>query len=103
LTAAGVACVEADSDIGAFLEDHPQAAATGMIVEVDSPRFGRYLRHGAIIDFSDAPARLGHGAFPGEHTVRVMQELGYTSAQIADLRARCIIHWEDVGRLPSVL
>jgi formyl-CoA transferase len=71
-----------------------------MVVEVDSPRFGRYLRHGAIIDFSGAPPRLGHGSFPGEHTVQVMRELGYTEAQIAELRSRRIIHWEEVGRLP---
>ncbi|MBV8453460.1 MAG: CoA transferase, partial [Deltaproteobacteria bacterium] len=100
LTVAGVACVRADTDVGAFLEEHPQAAANRMAVEVDSPRFGKYLRHGAIIDFSGAPGRLEHGSFPGEHTVRVMRELGYTEAQIAELRSRCIIHWEEVGRLP---
>jgi crotonobetainyl-CoA:carnitine CoA-transferase CaiB-like acyl-CoA transferase len=101
LTAAGVACVRADSDIGAFLEEHPQAAANRMVMEVDSPRFGKYLRHGAIINFSGAPGRLERGSFPGEHTVRVMQELGYTDAQIDDLHSRRVIHWEEVGRLPS--
>jgi len=101
LTAAGVACVQADWSVGRFLEEHPQAAANRMTVEVDSPRFGKYLRHGAIIDFSDAPARLGHGPFLGEHTVRMMQELGYTGEQIAELRARGVIHWEEVKRLPS--
>ena len=98
---ARVACVRADIDTGMFLEEHPQAAANRMAVEVDSPRFGKYLRHGAIINFSDAPARLLHGAFPGEHTARVMHELGYTEGQIADLRARRIIDWEDVARLPN--
>src|SRR5260370_40536604 len=72
-----------------------------MVVEVDSPRFGKYLRHGAIIDFSDAPARLGHGSFAGEHTVRVVRELGYSDAQITELRARHVIDWEEVERLPS--
>jgi len=70
-------------------------------VEVDSPRFGKYLRHGAIIDFSDAPGCLEHGSFAGEHTVHVMRELGYTETQIADLRSRGVIDWEEVGRLPS--
>jgi crotonobetainyl-CoA:carnitine CoA-transferase CaiB-like acyl-CoA transferase len=100
LTAAGVACVRADSDIGAFLEEHPQAAATGMVHEVDSPRFGKYLRHGAILNFSDAPECLEHGSFPGEHTVHVMRELGYSDAQVAELRSRRVIHWEEVKRLP---
>jgi crotonobetainyl-CoA:carnitine CoA-transferase CaiB-like acyl-CoA transferase len=101
LTAAGVACVQADSDVGLFLEEHPQAAANRMVVEVDSPRFGKYLRHGNIIDFSDAPGRLEHGSFAGEHTVSVMRELGYTDEQIAELHSRGVIHWEEVRRLPS--
>jgi crotonobetainyl-CoA:carnitine CoA-transferase CaiB-like acyl-CoA transferase len=101
LTAAGVACVRADRDVGAFLEEHPHAAANRMVVEVESPRFGKYLRHGAIVDFSGAPGRLEHGSFAGEHTVRVMRELGYADEQIAELRSRRVIHWEEVRRLPS--
>ena len=100
MTAAGVACVRADQDVGSFLEKHPQAAANRMVVEADSPRFGKYLRHGAIVDFSDATACLAHGAFSGEHTVQVMLELGYTEAQIIDLHSRRVIHWEEVSRLP---
>ena len=37
----------------------------------------------------------------GEHTVRVMRELGYTDEQIAELRCAGVIHWEEVRRLPS--
>jgi crotonobetainyl-CoA:carnitine CoA-transferase CaiB-like acyl-CoA transferase len=101
LTAAGVACVQADWHVGAFLEQHPQAVANRMTVEVESPRFGKYLRHGALINFSGAPGRLGHGPFLGEHTVRVMEELGYTNEQIAELRARGVIHWEEARPLSS--
>ena len=84
-----------------FFEEHPQAAVNRMVVEVDRPRFGKYLRHGAIIDFSDAPGRLEHGSFAGEHTVRVMRDLGYSEAQITELHSRRVINWEEVGRLPS--
>jgi crotonobetainyl-CoA:carnitine CoA-transferase CaiB-like acyl-CoA transferase len=98
LTAAGIACVRADIDVGTFFEEHPQAASSRMVVEVDSPRFGKYLRHGAIIDFSDAPGRLEYGSFAGEHTLRVMRELNYTDAQIAELHSRRVIHWEEVAR-----
>jgi crotonobetainyl-CoA:carnitine CoA-transferase CaiB-like acyl-CoA transferase len=101
MTAAGVACVRADQDFGTFLEEHPHAAANRMTVEVDSARFGKYLRHGAIIDFSDGAARLTRGSFGGEHTVQVMRELGYSEEQIGDLHARGVIHWEEVSRLPS--
>jgi crotonobetainyl-CoA:carnitine CoA-transferase CaiB-like acyl-CoA transferase len=101
MTAAGVACVRADQDFGSFVETHPQAAVNRMVVEVDSPRFGKYLRHGTIVDFSDATACLAHGAFAGEHTERVLRELGYTEAQIADLHSRRVVHWEEVDRFPS--
>ncbi|HTW86990.1 MAG TPA: CoA transferase [Candidatus Binataceae bacterium] len=101
LTNTGVACVRADGDVGSFLEDHPQSALNRMVAEADSPRFGRYLRHGSILSFSDAPGRFDHGSFPGEHTVSLMRELGYAEDQISDLRARQIIHWEEVRRLPS--
>jgi len=101
LTAAGVACVRADQDVGTFLEEHPQAAANWMVVEVDSPRFGRYLRHGAIVEFSEQSPRLAPGSYAGEHTARVMKELGYTDAQVGELRSRRVIHWEEVNRLPS--
>jgi crotonobetainyl-CoA:carnitine CoA-transferase CaiB-like acyl-CoA transferase len=98
LIAADVACLRADTDFGTFVEEHPQAAANRMVVEVESPRYGKYLRHGAIIDFSRAAVRLGHGSFPGEHTVRLMRELGYSESEISELSARRIIHRENVGR-----
>jgi crotonobetainyl-CoA:carnitine CoA-transferase CaiB-like acyl-CoA transferase len=101
LTAVDVACVRADRDVGFFLEEHPQASANQMVVEVDSPRFGKYLRHGAIINFPDVPARLEHGSFAGEHTVRVMRDLGYADEQIAELYSRRVIHWEEVERLAA--
>jgi crotonobetainyl-CoA:carnitine CoA-transferase CaiB-like acyl-CoA transferase len=101
LTSAGIACVQADWSLGRFLEEHPQSAANAMVAEVESPRFGKYLRHGALIHFSGAPLRLEHGSYNGEHTVRVMQELGYTEEQIAQLRKGGVIHWEEANRLPG--
>jgi hypothetical protein len=38
---------------------------------------------------------------PGEHTVSLMRELGYAEDEIADLRERQIIYWEEFRRLPS--
>jgi crotonobetainyl-CoA:carnitine CoA-transferase CaiB-like acyl-CoA transferase len=101
MTAVDIACARADRDVGFFLEEHPQAAANRMVVEVDTPRFGKYPLHGAIITFPDAPGRLELGSFAGEHTVRVMRDLGYTDEQIAELYSRRVIHWEEVERLPA--
>jgi crotonobetainyl-CoA:carnitine CoA-transferase CaiB-like acyl-CoA transferase len=101
LTAAGVACVDADADAGDFFENDAHSVANRLAVEVESPRYGKYLRHGSIIHFSETPDRLGPGSYGGEHTVRVMQELGYTDEQVAELRSRHIIHWEEVNRIPA--
>ena len=101
LVAAGVACVEADGSTGAFFEEHPQALATGLAVEVDSPRFGAYLRHGSIVSFAGRPDRFAAGSFAGEHTRRVLEELGYGEAQIDDLRRRRVVDWEQVDRLAA--
>jgi len=38
---------------------------------------------------------------PGENTVSLMRELGYAEDEIADLRERQIIYWEEFRRLPS--
>ena len=74
LTAAGVACVSTSASGGAFFEDHPHATANDLAVEVESPRFGKYLRHGAIVNFSDSPARLNACSYSGEHTERIMRD-----------------------------
>ena len=100
MVAAGVACVEA-GDTGAFYEEHPQSMANSLTVEVDSPRFGKYFRYSDIIKFSETPNRFAHGSFGGEHTVRIMQELGYDQAQIEALRARRVIDWEEVNRIAA--
>ena len=101
LTGAGVACVNADADAGDFFEKDAHAIANHLAVEVESPRYGKYLRHGSIIHFSETPGRLGPGSYGGEYTVRVMRELGFTDEQVAELRSRHIIHWEEVNRIPA--
>ena len=99
LTAAGVACVEAGASAGAFFEDDPHAVASQLTVEVESPRFGKYFRHGAIINFSEAAGTLGPCSYGGEHTERIMRELGYDDDQVADLRKRRVVDWEEVNRI----
>jgi crotonobetainyl-CoA:carnitine CoA-transferase CaiB-like acyl-CoA transferase len=103
LTAAHVACVRADVDSGEFFEEHPQAVANHLAAETESPRVGRYTRHGGIVQFSDSPGRFDHGSFGGEHTLRIMDELGYTSEQVEALRAKRVIDWEEVNRIAQAV
>ena len=103
LTAADVACVRADIDSGEFFEEHPQAVANHLSVETEGPRVGHYTRHGGIVQFSDSPGRFDHGSFGGEHTLRIMDELGYTTQQVEDLRAKRVIDWEEVTRIAQAV
>ena len=64
---------------------------TGTIVEVDHPKRGKYLSVGNPIKLSDSPTEVRRSPLLGEHTDDVMAELGYTPAQIAQLRAAGVI------------
>jgi hypothetical protein len=69
------------------------------VIEVDSPRFGKYLRHRAIAVSRTRWVALFMAPFKESTTERLMRELAYTDEQIADLYARRLIHWEEVRRL----
>ena len=64
---------------------------TGTIVEVDHPKRGKYLSVGNPIKLSDSPTEVRRSPLLGEHTDDVMAELGYTPAQIAEMRAAGVI------------
>ncbi len=69
----------------------PQVRHRQMAVEVDTPS-GRQTALGTPIKLSDTPAtvRTPPPGF-GEHTDRILAELGYGADAIADLRARGVI------------
>ena len=65
--------------------------ASGTIVEVDHPVRGRYLTVGNPIKMSDSPTHVTRSPLLGEHTVEVLEQLGYNQAQIAALREERVI------------
>ncbi|MFO1084898.1 MAG: CaiB/BaiF CoA-transferase family protein [Reyranellaceae bacterium] len=70
----------------------PDVIANGYVTEVDYPKFGRKLKvHGTPWQFSETPAKPGIAPELGEHNDEALTELGYSEAEIADLRARKII------------
>jgi len=70
----------------------PDVLANGYVTEIDYPKHGKRLKvHGTPWQFSETPAKPGIAPELGEHNEAVLGELGYSPAEVADLRARKII------------
>ncbi|MFI5953221.1 CaiB/BaiF CoA transferase family protein [Cryptosporangium sp. NPDC051539] len=85
----GVACVECFPEtMSEFTATDPVLKETGLVTEVDHPLFGRILRHGLPVRFSETPGRLAAGCLCGEQTRSIMTELGYPASTIEDLASK---------------
>ncbi len=90
LLGVGVRC-GAVSDYAAIAQD-PQVVANGYIVEVDHPRLGIVRVPANPIHLSATPAEVPAAApRSGEHTDAIMDEAGYSGAEVRALRAAGII------------
>jgi formyl-CoA transferase len=56
-------------------------------VEIDHPVRGKYLSVGNPIKLSDSPTEVTRSPLLGEHTVEVLTQMGYSKAQLDELRA----------------
>ena len=78
--------------IGDMLAD-PQVAAREMVVEVEHPKAGRTRALGFPIKFSETPAAVTRAApLLGQHTREILEDLGYSAAEIERLRSGGAIH-----------
>ena len=70
----------------------PDVLANGYVTEIDYPKYGKRLKvHGSPWQFSETPAQAGIAPELGAHNDEILAGLGYTPAQIDDLRDRKII------------
>ncbi len=85
LTAAGVPCAPVLTRNQVIR--HPQVREMGIVVETEHPTAGRLRQTRPAARFSGTPASIRRGG-PGfgEHTEEVLAELGYSAAEIAELR-----------------
>ena len=69
------------------IANEPALRATGTVVEVDHPTRGKYLTVGNPIKMSDSPTEVTRSPLLGEHTDEVLAQLGFSSEDVASLRA----------------
>jgi crotonobetainyl-CoA:carnitine CoA-transferase CaiB-like acyl-CoA transferase len=70
----------------------PDVVANGYVTEIDYPKHGKRLKvHGSPWHFSETPAQIGVAPGLGADNDAILTGLGYTTAQIGDLRQRKII------------
>jgi crotonobetainyl-CoA:carnitine CoA-transferase CaiB-like acyl-CoA transferase len=65
---------------------------SGLVVEVEHPTLGRILRHGLPVAFSETPGRIAPSCMNGEHTDRILAELGYSPEEVAGLHDAGVVH-----------
>lgn len=68
---------------------------TGLVVEIDDPRFGRVLRHGLPVTLSETPGVVAPGSTVGQHTEMILLGHGISAADVADLVDRGIVRGRD--------
>jgi formyl-CoA transferase len=73
------------------IAEEPSLRATGTVVEVDHPARGKYLTVGNPIKLSDSITEVTRSPLLGEHTEQVLEQLGYSPAEIAALRSERVI------------
>ncbi|HSV82963.1 MAG TPA: CoA transferase [Ramlibacter sp.] len=99
LTRAGLGCVRADGPgHRRFLHEDPHARAIDFMVPTKSPAFealapgGQYWRHRPVVNFSETPCEAGKPFEAlGRHTEDILEEIGYSPAEIASLKAANVI------------
>ena len=69
----------------------PALRASGTIVEVQQEDRGTFLTVGSPVKFSDFTPTITGAPLLGEHTIDVLHDLGYTTAQIEDMRTAHVI------------
>jgi crotonobetainyl-CoA:carnitine CoA-transferase CaiB-like acyl-CoA transferase len=68
----------------------------GLVAEYDHPLLGRMRQYGSFIDFSETPGKInGPPPMVGEHSVEILEWLGYSQADREELRELGVVYWPD--------
>lgn len=91
LTSHDVGCVEVTERSSGQLLQSDVGFDAGYSVETCSPVFDEHRRLAPLYRFSRSATRAGAGCTVGQHTEKVLKEIGVDDSRIADLRAGGII------------
>ncbi len=81
----GIACVRADAHWPAqFLLRDPHARAEELVVTAKHAQWGEYMRQGPLVRF-ERGGRYPGACLAGEHSVKLLEELGYDADAIGGL------------------
>ena len=69
------------------IANEPSLRESGTVVEVDHPTRGKYLSVGNPIKMSDSPTEVTRSPLLGEHTEEVLSQLGFSTEEVARMRA----------------
>jgi crotonobetainyl-CoA:carnitine CoA-transferase CaiB-like acyl-CoA transferase len=85
-----------DSQAGARQHFDADNERLGLVAEYDHPLLGRMRQFGSFIDFSETPG-LVHGPPPlvGQHTIEILEWLGYSQSDMDDLKEQRVVYWPD--------
>ena len=96
-------CNGVDIPVGPILSmkeiaEEPSLRKTGTVVEVDHPKRGKYLTVGNPVKMSDSITEVKRAPLLGEHTEEILaKELGYSAAEITDIKASGAITAPEKG------
>ena len=87
-----VGCVVAHAEPPeAVLQSKEFAGAADLLVQVEHPAFGEHVRLKPYIELSRSETLAEPGVLAGQHTDKILTELGYDEPAIASLRERSIV------------
>lgn len=92
-----VACVQADKQyLSEFFQDQCNDKSSWM-TRVPHPDIETYYRHRAMVSFDSADAEIEGPPTAGEHTKKLMHELGYGEERIAEYFSMGVLWQEDIS------